>query len=138
MRVPQFTLGRLLKAEALFAVAVCLVFALDKWIVRPTCCGVGRRQGLTSVQMITITQVLDSFKLDHERYPEALQDLIVAPNYVKPERYQQGGYLKEVPTDGWGNEFIYRRVTGVKGFELISYGADNREGGEGYDKDILK
>lgn len=93
---------------------------------------------LTGVQMTNIIQALDSFKLDNNRYPDVLQDLITAPNYVKPEKYQIGGYLKELPKDAWGNEFVYRRVTGTKGFELISRGADNLEGGEGYDADIVK
>ena len=93
---------------------------------------------LTSVQMTSVVSALDSFKLDNNRYPEALQDLITPPNYVKPEQYQVGGYLKELPKDGWRNDFIYRRIPGPKGFELISYGADAREGGEGYDADIVK
>ena len=94
---------------------------------------------LTGVQMTTIISALDSFNLDNSRYPDALEDLVTMPNYVKPEKYQVGGYLKEVPQDAWGNKYIYRRLTGAqKRYEIISYGADGREGGEGYDADIVK
>jgi general secretion pathway protein G len=122
----------------LLVVIVILGILATLYITQVVPRGDKARWDLTGVQMTNITQALDSFKMDHARYPESLQDLLTAPNYVKPERYQQGGYLKEVPTDGWGNEFRYRRITGVKGFELISLGADNQEGGEGYDKDIVK
>ena len=93
---------------------------------------------LTGVQMTNVVSALDSFNLDNNRYPESLEDLVVMPNYVKPEKYQVGGYLKEVPTDGWGNKYVYRRLTGTKRYELISLGADNKEGGDGYDADIVK
>jgi general secretion pathway protein G len=122
----------------LLVVIVILGILATLYITQVVPRGDKARWDLTGVQMTSVTQALDSFKMDHGRYPEAIQDLIVQPNYVKPERYQVGGYLKEVPKDGWGNDFIYRRVTGPKGFELISYGSDQREGGEGYDADIVK
>lgn len=43
----------------------------------------------------------------------------------------------EVPTDGWGNAFIY--VTpgpDGKDYDVISYGADGTEGGTGNDADL--
>lgn len=92
----------------------------------------------TTRSMLTqVASQLDIFKLDHGRYPEALEDLIVAPNYVKPEKYPPEGYLKEFPVDGWGNRLIYRRgVSASKQFELISYGGDGKEGGDQFDADI--
>lgn len=45
--------------------------------------------------------------------------------------------VEPVPVDPWGNEYIYR-VPGPEGrdFDIISLGADGREGGEGGDADI--
>ncbi len=45
--------------------------------------------------------------------------------------------VEPVPVDPWGNEYIYR-VPGPEGrdFDIISLGADGREGGEGSDADI--
>jgi general secretion pathway protein G len=94
---------------------------------------------LTGTQMTSVIQALDMFKMDIGRYPDALEDLLVAPSYLPdPKKYQPGGYLKEMPTDGWGNKLIYRRNSSTKGFELISYGMDAKEGGDGYDADIVK
>ena len=87
-----------------------------------------------------LTQVatqLDLFKLDHDRYPETLDDLVLPPSYVSLEKYPPGGYLREFPTDGWGNKLAYRRGTSAsKPYELLSWGGDGREGGSGFDADI--
>jgi len=94
---------------------------------------------VTKAMMSTVSQQIDLFKLDHNRYPEALEDLITAPSYVKPEKYPPQGYLKEYPTDGWEAKLIYRRGSGTgKPYELVSYGADGQQGGEGTDADIVE
>ena len=94
----------------------------------------------TKAILSTVAQQLDIFKMDHGRYPDSLEDLQTPPNYItKTENWPQGGYLREQPIDGWGNKLVYRRSTSALGrqFDLLSYGADNREGGEGPDSDIL-
>ena len=96
------------------------------------------KRDLTVVQMTNLDQAIQHYKVDMSRYPESLQDLMVMPNDVKTDQYRAGGYLKEIPADGWKNSFIYRRLREPKGFEIISYGADGKEGGEGYDADIVK
>jgi general secretion pathway protein G len=94
---------------------------------------------VTKAMMTTVSQQVDLFKLDHGRYPDALEDLVTMPSYVKPEKYPPQGYLKQYPTDGWEAKLIYRRGSGTgKPYELISYGADGREGGEGVDADIVE
>ena len=42
-----------------------------------------------------------------------------------------------MPKDAWGNEFVYYHP-GVTGhtIEVISYGGDGEEGGEGFDADL--
>jgi len=95
------------------------------------------RRRVTKAVITTVSQQIDLFKLDHERYPETLEDLTTAPSYVRLEKFPAGGYLKEYPKDGWGRRLIYRRGPG-KPYQLISYGADGREGGEGTDADIFE
>ena len=97
------------------------------------------RVSTTRAMLSTVAQQLDIFKLDHGRYPDSIDDLMTAPNYItKPESYPKGGYLREQPLDGWGNKFVYRRGSGsaLRPFDLLSYGADGREGGESFDADI--
>jgi general secretion pathway protein G len=83
---------------------------------------------------------LNQFKMDTGRFPtdeEGLSVLVEAPSDVV--NYQPGGYLEttEIPTDGWGNEFIYETWTeDGRPFVIKSYGADGEEGGEDYDADL--
>ena len=43
----------------------------------------------------------------------------------------------EVPLDPWGNVYEYRfPSSNVAGFEIISFGADGREGGSGEAADV--
>jgi general secretion pathway protein G len=44
-----------------------------------------------------------------------------------------------VPVDPWGNPYVYIAPGDVNpsGYDLFSYGADGRAGGEGEDADIL-
>jgi hypothetical protein len=42
---------------------------------------------------------------------------------------------EDVPDDPWGNAFVFRKG-GPKGYDIISYGADGKEGGTGNDADI--
>ncbi|HTF57603.1 MAG TPA: type II secretion system major pseudopilin GspG [Planctomycetota bacterium] len=132
-RVEGFTLIELL------VVIVILGILATLYITQVVPRGDKARYDLTGVQMTNVISAMDQFKLDIGRYPDALEDLIVAPSSLPdPRKYQPGGYLKELPTDGWGNKFIYRRNSSTKGFELISYGMDGKEGGDGYDADIVK
>ncbi len=80
---------------------------------------------------------MEMFKLDHNRYPENLNDLYKMPSYVDPKKWPGGGYITEQPMDGWGKEF-YLRVPGPDNapFDIVSLGEDNREGGEGYASDL--
>jgi general secretion pathway protein G len=79
---------------------------------------------------------VELFRVDHQRYPETLQDLIRRPSYVEPDRWPEGRYCSEVPCDGWGWPLHYV-VPGRKGpFDIFSLGADGKEGGEGVNEDL--
>src|SRR5258708_1970111 len=80
---------------------------------------------------------MEMFKLDHNRYPENLNDLYKMPSYVDPKKWPGGGYITEQPMDGWGKEFILR-IPGPDNspFDIVSLGEDNREGGDGYAADL--
>ena len=80
------------------------------------------------------------FKMDTGRYPsedQGLWELVEEPTDVLD--WNIGGYLEstDIPPDAWNNEFDYLLDPGTgKPFVVISYGADNQEGGEGYDTDL--
>jgi len=93
----------------------------------------------TKIQINQIANSLDLFKLEVGRYPttsEGLQALIAAPSGVPN---WNGPYWREaqVPKDPWGHEYKYASPgTHGTAYDVMSYGADGVEGGEGPNKDI--
>ncbi|UXD87511.1 type II secretion system major pseudopilin GspG [Thalassolituus hydrocarboniclasticus] len=94
----------------------------------------------TKSQIKLIENALDLYKLDNFTYPtteQGLEALVKKPSSSpEPKNYKSGGYLKgnNIPTDSWGNEFLYFLDKGQ--YEIVSLGADGQEGGEGEGADI--
>lgn len=93
------------------------------------------------VDMKGIEVALGMFKLDNGFFPtteQGLQALVVKPESGRiPTRYSEEGYLKKVPIDPWNKPYIYLSPGSHSlSFDLISHGADNEAGGEGFDADI--
>jgi general secretion pathway protein G len=82
---------------------------------------------------------LDTFRLDVGRYPtseEGLKALREKPGGV--EGNWEGPYLpKEVPSDPWNRAYVYKAPGEHGDYDLISYGADGSEGGEGENQDVV-
>jgi general secretion pathway protein G len=94
----------------------------------------------TKIQIRNIEGALDQYKRRHGSFPtteQGLQALVEKPTTGKiPDNYPPDGYLKTVPKDGWGNDFIFR-FPGTNGkVDIISLGGDGEEGGEGNNADI--
>ena len=95
------------------------------------------------MQIEQLEQALKLYYLDNGEYPtteQGLNALVEKPaTEPVPKRWKDGGYLekKKIPADPWGNPFVYVSP-GVhnKDFDLVSYGADREEGGEGKYADI--
>jgi general secretion pathway protein G len=90
------------------------------------------------IEISQIAQTLDLYKLEIGRYPttqEGLQALIAAPAGVGN---WNGPYWKRstVPKDPWGNEYLYTSPAQNAPYEIVSLGADGKEGGEGPNKDL--
>ncbi|MFQ5345722.1 MAG: type II secretion system major pseudopilin GspG [Mariprofundus sp.] len=83
------------------------------------------------VQMKNIAQALKLYRLQHGKYPASGNLHILATADKDGKRY-----MDEVPKDPWGNDYIYLSP-GVHGdFDILSYGADGKPGGSGFDADI--
>jgi len=90
------------------------------------------------IEIEQIGQTLDLFKLEVGRYPtsqEGLQALVTAPAGMTN---WNGPYWKKssVPKDPWGNEYQYASPGSHGAYDIISYGADGKEGGDGGNKDV--
>jgi general secretion pathway protein G len=88
-----------------------------------------------------LEQAVETYRLDNLTFPrteDGLQALVAPPASLnRPERYRQGGYVRRLPDDPWGNPYQYRQPgRDNRPFEIISLGADGQEGGEGNDADI--
>ncbi len=98
------------------------------------------RRTTTKANLKILHSAVNQFKMDTGRFPteeEGLMALIEQPSDVSS--YEPGGYLEttEIAKDGWGDEFIYELYPeSGKPFVIKSLGADNEEGGEGYDGDL--
>jgi general secretion pathway protein G len=80
---------------------------------------------------------LDTFKLDVGRYPSNEEGL--AALRAKPANVTNwdGPYLKkDVAPDPWGKPYVYRFPGAHGDFDLLSFGADGQEGGDGDSADI--
>jgi len=131
------------KVEHLFTlIAIILVYPLLLLgLIAPkvTSCEDGQlKADLICVNMRGTENALKMFKLDNGAYPtteEGLNALVSNPNLLRYLNYAVDGYLEKIPKDIWGTPIIY--VKTKNGFELISYGADRKEGGEDGGDDIL-
>ncbi|HEX8668115.1 MAG TPA: type II secretion system major pseudopilin GspG [Allosphingosinicella sp.] len=76
----------------------------------------------------TLEQGVEMYRLNKLTYPAAGEGL---------QAVVSEGYVKRLPQDPWGNPYQYT-APGRDGraFDIMSLGADGREGGEGEDADI--
>ena len=92
------------------------------------------------MQIESISVALKEYKLDGGDYPtteQGLQALVEKPSIGKiPKKYPEKGYLPKIPKDPWGNDYVYISPGEHGDFDLISYGADGEEGGEGKNADV--
>ncbi|PIE82794.1 MAG: type II secretion system protein GspG [Candidatus Contendobacter odensis] len=100
----------------------------------------GANTKTAKLQIEDFSVALDAYRLDVGRYPsgsEGLQALVEKP--AGASRWN-GPYLRKnkIPKDPWGNEYQYRSPGQYGGaFDLYSLGADNTEGGDGENQDVV-
>jgi general secretion pathway protein G len=91
------------------------------------------------LQIEELSSALDVYRLEVGRYPssdEGLTSLVENPGSVDQ---WNGPYLRKstIRKDPWGNEYSYVAPGEHGDFDLYSLGADNSDGGEGENRDIL-
>lgn len=95
------------------------------------------KESVAHAQIENFMTALDSYFVDTGRFPTTQQGLQALRAKPEGETLWKGPYLKkEIPSDPWGNPFVYRAPGRNGGYELLSLGADGREGGEGENRDI--
>jgi len=97
------------------------------------------KKDLTCTQMGGISRTLDMFKLDNGAYPdtdEGLEALVSNPDADRYPNYSASSYFQKgkMPKDAWKRTFEY--INNGNNFDIISLGADGKEGGDGEAADV--
>jgi general secretion pathway protein G len=119
---------------------VMVILVLLASLVAPRVIGYlgSSRTKSAKVQIESLSTSLELYKLDTGRYPdgrEGLNALVQRPGDLPS---WNGPYLKKdkVPLDPWGQPYIYRYPGQHGPFDILTLGADKKEGGQGEDQDI--
>jgi len=120
---------------------VIIILGLLASLVVPNLIGQSEqaKRKITCVQMHSLSDALKSFKLANGTYPttsEGLNALVTNPDPTTYTSYPTGGFIdgKKVPTDPWKNAYIYIKTSDL--FDIISLGANKKEGGSDNGADI--
>lgn len=88
--------------------------------------------------ILSIQNALDLYKLDNGFYPTTDQGLLALvqkpTSSPEPRDWQQ--YLKSVPKDPWGRDYLYLNPGEHSDVDIFSLGANGQQGGTGIDADI--
>jgi general secretion pathway protein G len=82
---------------------------------------------------------LELYKLDNFLYPsgeQGLEALVNKPSGQGTKNWRDGGYIKKLTKDPWGNDYLYLYPGSNGEFDVYSLGADATVGGEGEAADI--
>jgi general secretion pathway protein G len=93
------------------------------------------KSGEAKIRIQNLTGQVEIYKLEVGRYPENLQALLKQPGGT--EGKWAGPYVKEADLkDAWGNDYRFTVPGQGKPYEITSFGADGKEGGEGENRDV--
>ncbi len=96
------------------------------------------KQKAAKAQIELLGTALDALRLDVGRYPTTEEGLRALREKVAGLEGWKGPYLsKEIPRDPWGRSYVYKSPGEHGEYDLISYGLDGVEGGEGENQDIV-
>lgn len=88
--------------------------------------------------VLTIQNALELYKLDNGFYPSTDQGLLalVKKPSTNPVPTHWQSYLKSVPKDPWGRNYVYLNPGQHGEIDVFSYGADGKLGGTQVNQDI--
>lgn len=91
------------------------------------------KQNIAKMEISKVAQALETYYTIYDRYPSNEEGLTAL---AQPSEKFPDGILTKVPRDPWGSPYQYNCPGRNVAYEVISYGADHREGGESGDRDI--
>ena len=123
---------------------VIVVIAILATLVAPNVFRhVGAAKSATAKSQIEMLgAALDAYRLDNGSYPtteQGLAALQAVPTMEPVPGNWRGPYLrKALPNDPWGRPYLYKSPgdANPNGYDLLTYGADGKPGGDGDDADV--
>jgi len=110
--------------------------------IAPNLFGETERARLTRVKVdiAALEDAIERYKMENFHYPTTDQGLeaLVTKSSLPPEPnlFKEGGYVKRLQKDPWGNEYQYIHPGQERPYDLFTLGADGEAGGEGVNMDI--
>ena len=91
------------------------------------------------LQIEELGVALDAYRLDMDAYPATAVGIVALVQRPPGGEKWNGPYLRKnvLPKDPWGRDYRYRSPGLHGAFDLYSLGADDAEGGEGENADVL-
>jgi general secretion pathway protein G len=119
---------------------VMVILGLLAGLVGPKMFGhVGKsKQKSAKAQISLFETALDMYRLDVGSYPTTEMGLRALREKPADMDRWDGPYLpKAIPMDPWSHEYRYQSPGEHGDYDIISFGADGAEGGEGENEDIV-
>ena len=113
---------------------VLVILATLAAIVYPRLAGRSEQAKDTAArtQIAAFSTMLDAFEVDMGYFPKGKNGLNDLVNEPRDAKNWHGPYLKEIPKDPWGNEYLYEcpGKHNTTSYDLMSPGLDGRVGGD--------
>ena len=91
-----------------------------------------RQKAVTDI--VALENALDMYKLDNSRYTtteQGLEALVTKPSGdPEPRNYRDGGYIKRLPQDPWGNDYQLMSPGEHGKIDVFSMGLDGEAGND--------
>lgn len=119
---------------------VLLILAMLATIATPQVLKhLGKAKSQTAqIQIDALSASMDYYKIDLGHFPSQEQGLQALVQKPDNEPKWDGPYIKKQASliDPWGRPYLYKLPGSHGPYDLYTYGADGKEGGEGEDRDL--
>lgn len=103
-----------------------VTFSVRSYLIRS-------KQNVAKLEISKMVQALETFYATYDRYPTNEEGLAAL---TQSSEEFPSGLLTFLPKDPWGHSYEYVNPGRTYAFDIVSYGADHREGGTAGDKDM--